>query len=263
MTSLDEAGHDGPARIAASPAAPESGVSDATTLAGLLPRFTLCEVLVACGMMLVVVGALLQVFVVREMQVLVGDFGWGHVPREQVPDGRVYDVVSRILNFAGYALTLSAFFTGMARVRRIAGTALGSRFEYGYGWTVGALFVPIICLFRPWVGLAEIRSSITGAGRTGRPGPVLADNPGGGPTWALAVIFFIGTTVHLGLTFAMTSKIPPGADAFAAWCVQALGLLTAGLVIQTAVYGAFLLYLITLHRPLRRVALSGPTKHPS
>ena len=236
---------------AAGPLYPEGVPTGATEFdsgarAALMRRFTLCEILLVCGVALTLAGTLLQIHYVRLLQALVSEYGWGKVPRELLADGVLIDMATRVLNLAGYAMAISAFFTGMARARRIAGEVLGAGFEYGFGWTVGSLFIPIVCLFRPWVGLAEIRGKFAAAG-----------NSSGGATWALAVATFIGGGADFALSMALKGPTAPSAASFTTWSQNALGIFMAIMAAKGVTYGALILYLITLHRPLRQVTRQG------
>ena len=250
MSTIDDPARDD-AALAAGPLHPAGAPTAAAefesgTRAALMRRFTLCEILLVCGVALALAGTLLQIHYVRLLQALVAEYGWGKVPRELVFDGVRIDLATRVLNLAGYAMAISAFFTGMARARRIAGEVLGARFEYGFGWTVGSLFIPIICLFRPWVGLAEIRGKFASAG-----------NSGDGATWALAVATFIGGGADFVLSMALKGPAVPSAASFVTWSENTLDIFMAITAAKGVTYGALILYLITLHRPLRQVTRQG------
>ncbi len=220
---------------------------DSGARAALMRRFTLCEILLVCGVALVLSGTLLQIHYVRTLQALVAEYGYGKVPRDSLADGVMIDLATRALNLVGYAVAIAAFFTGMARARRIAGEILGARFEYGFGWTVGSIFIPIVCLFRPWVGLAEIRGKFASA-----------DNPSSGATWTLALATFIGGGADFALSLALKAPAAPSTANFVTWSQTTLTIFIGIIVAKGVMYGALILYLLTLHRPLRQVTRQAP-----
>jgi len=60
------------------------------------------------------------------------------------------------------------FLLAMLNARRVA-EAVGIRgWDNSWGWTVGTIFIPIACLFRPWLGFAEIRRAIFASAAAGR-----------------------------------------------------------------------------------------------
>ncbi len=208
----------------------------------LMRRFTLCEILLVCGAAMAIAGMLVQIHYIGVLQALVAEYGWGRIPRAEVADGVAIDMTTRVLSLVGYTMAIAAFFTGMARVRRVAREVLAARFEYGFGWTVGSLFIPIICLFRPWVGLAEIRGKLASIG-----------DSGSGATWTLAAVFLIGNGVDFVLAMSPKGLATRTADGFAS-CSQTMFMLFVTMAIAKVItYGALILYLVTLHRPLYRL----------
>ncbi|MGE0661220.1 MAG: hypothetical protein AB7O63_17110 [Reyranellaceae bacterium] len=71
---------------------------------------------------------------------------------EAAYDSGLWYAVARFLWFT----VLVWLFIGAWQAWRLDWFECGWRYRYGFGWTVGTLFVPILDFVRPWMGLAEI-----------------------------------------------------------------------------------------------------------
>ena len=103
-----------------------------------------------------------------------------------------YDLLANVSLYGGIVAWLAcftAFFAAMYQARRLA-TAVGVRdYSHSFLWTVITLFIPFLNLYRPWVGLDEIRRSVIGTAQTERPS---ADGDMTAFTYALAATIIVG-----------------------------------------------------------------------
>lgn len=97
-------------------------------------------------------------------------YGWNNVPPNAMPFPepaltQLFGILTMITIFSFYA-GLLAFLLAMTAFRRGLEAIVGaSHLRYGWGWTIGSVFIPIWNLYRPWVGYAEVRRMAIAAAR--------------------------------------------------------------------------------------------------
>jgi hypothetical protein len=99
-----------------------------------------------------------QSYLLNRLGSLIKQYGVGHLPTALIPKG---------LELSGTAITATQYIwcLGMLTCLMycfyqtcvVLKTCCGAEMKYPFGWTVGSLFIPIMFLYRPWFGLAEIR----------------------------------------------------------------------------------------------------------
>ena len=125
---------------------------------------------------------------IRILRSAVDRYGWGNVPQEEIPPFDVFDRWGTLIDLAAIALYGVGFLLAMLNARRLA-EAIGIRsWEYRWAWTVATIFIPIACLFRPWLGFAEIRCAIVTSAAAGRAAKANGFSP---YTWVLCIATFV------------------------------------------------------------------------
>jgi uncharacterized membrane protein YhdT len=199
---------------------------------------------------LAVAGNGVQLWFLSRLQTLVATYGWGHVPHGQIGNTHWVLFASIALPISALVLSYSFLFTAMARARRIATEAGVTGYEFGFGWTVGSIFVPFWSLYRPWVGLAEIRDSIFGTLRDGRAGEAWRTERASDASWILAGTQIIGGVLAFAVSFGLRETTPHSAEAFSAWMAAQWQVMVLLLIIEVVLHITRIVYVVTLHRPL-------------
>src|SRR5579883_414155 len=105
------------------------------------------------------------------LQSAVRAYGWGHVPREAIPQTtESYEWLYLGLMLLGNVIWSVAFMVAMASARKTAELLGISGYRWSLQWTLASLFIPGANFVRPWLGFAEIRRSIIGSARRMRVG---------------------------------------------------------------------------------------------
>jgi hypothetical protein len=104
---------------------------------------------------------------IRSLRNAVDRYGWGNVPQEESPPFDVFDRWGTLIDLPAIALYGVGFLLAMLNARRLAEAIGIHSWEYRWGWTVATIFIPIACLFRPWLGFAEIRRAIFASAAAG------------------------------------------------------------------------------------------------
>src|SRR5262249_10217506 len=114
-------------------------------------------------------GPALELWLVSTVGKLLAIYLYGHIPAELL--AAVCETIDYIYSVASVVGTLGiviCLFISM-RYARAAQERVGvTGYKYSFFWTVATIFLPIANLFRPWLGLAEIRrvayvGSLTGS----------------------------------------------------------------------------------------------------
>jgi hypothetical protein len=214
-------------------------------------RFTVCQWIVIVGLAIDLSGIVLQLWVLHQFQDLIQTFGFGHVPRDRMPDGAGIDRLTRVLGIVGVALAFIAFFLAMARARRISQQCGITGYQYGFGWTWGSMFIPVMGLYRPWVGLAEIRKAIFISVRQRRLGNEWTNSAETSyATLALGLCVFIGGGLELIVSRALHQSPPHDAGGFSGWLSGNYSLMVAIMVLRTVKIAPLFIYILTLRGPL-------------
>jgi hypothetical protein len=107
---------------------------------------------------LFVSAILWQASLLHRLGSLVTQYGIDHVPTALIPGGLKPSMIAvtatQYVWYCGIVACLMYCFYQLYLVLR---TCCGAKMKYSFGWTVGSLFIPVVFLYRPWAGLAEIR----------------------------------------------------------------------------------------------------------
>jgi hypothetical protein len=120
--------------------------------------------------------------------------GWGMVPPSalaQLVDVDFYEQASVALLLIGSIF----YFLTVAQPGRILRSAGVQDIKWSNGWTVGGFFIPIVFLYRPWVGLNESEQTIRSAAAKGE-WPRSAIRRFGWRTWLYAITLMIAIAVQ-------------------------------------------------------------------
>jgi hypothetical protein len=130
------------------------------------PRYFIHKAQVATRLLLVALIVFLsaigwQVYLLERVRVLLNQYGYGHVPPELIPSGiEAADGILWILSIGWYIAIIWCTMYAFYQIFRILKTYFQKTMRYSYGWTVASIFIPVMCLIRPWLGLAEIRKKV-------------------------------------------------------------------------------------------------------
>jgi hypothetical protein len=162
------------------------------------------------------------------------------------PPFDVFDRWGTLIDLAAIALYGVGFLLAMLNARRLA-EAIGIRsWEYRWGWTVATIFMPIACLFRPWLGFAEIRCAIVTSAAAGRADKANGFSPF---TWVLC----IATFVCLGIVKIVGGAVdnlaaPSSSDSFYSYVDRFSSSLLTMAAAQAVMLATMLTYLLTIRR---------------
>lgn len=177
--------------------------------------------------------------------------GWGNVPLDQFPvdPGKFDDTVTGIaaLSSIFYLFGTIAFLYGMGTARKIIVRLLGpNALHFGWGWTVGSLFIPIWMLYRPWAGFGEIRQAITHMAKQGVADMSWKQTGTSVATVWLGAIVIIGSSVSKGLE-RQAEKAAAGEVTLSSFADSVQTIEIGGLC-DTAAAIAIIVYALTLSR---------------
>ena len=97
---------------------------------------------------------------------LVAIYGWGHVPPASLPISiNSADNIAEALSMFGLPAAFGMVVMGMLYARKCAEAVGISGYHWTSRWTIISLFIPFLCLVRPWLGFGEIRRSIVASHR--------------------------------------------------------------------------------------------------
>lgn len=124
----------------------------------LLKKATVASALIAV-LWIIFSGCLLwRIYLLSEVGRLVEEYGFGHVPKSEIPSGLdIVDTWTFALSLIWQIGILSCVFYCFYQIYVVIRTQNRKELKYGFGWTVGSIFIPFINFYRPWVGLGEIR----------------------------------------------------------------------------------------------------------
>lgn len=182
----------------------------------------------------------------RSLRSAVDRYGWGNVPQEEIPPFDLFERWGTLIDLTAIALYGVGFLVAMLNARRLA-EAIGIRsWNYGWGWTVGTIFVPIACLFRPWLGFAEIRRAIFA---TAAAGQATKDDEFSVFTLILGAAFFIcgGIGNFLGAAVDQLTS-PSSPHSFYDYVDQFSHLVLTMAAVQAVLLVMMLIYLLTIRR---------------
>src|SRR5262245_9752443 len=198
------------------------------------------------GMAAVAVTDVTVLWFFRKLRSAVERYGWGNVPPEEIPPFDFFDKWGTPIDLGAVALYGVGFLLAMLNARRLA-EAIGIRsWNHGWGWTVGTLFIPIACLFRPWLGFAEIRRAIIDSAAAGR---ATKSNEFSAFTLILGITFFVGGGIVNAMGNAANGLTAPTSPAsFYGYVDQASHMLVTMAAVQAVMFAITLTYLLTIRR---------------
>ena len=198
------------------------------------------------GVAAITVTDVVVIWFFHRLRGAVDRYGWGNVPVEEIPPFEFFDRWGLAIDWAAVAIYGVGFLVAMWSARRLA-EAVGIRsWEYRWVWTVVTIFIPIACLFRPWLGFAEIRRAIFACVATGRP------SRGEGFS-AFTLILGLVTFVCWGIIKVASAAAdqvaePSSAAEFYSHVDRATHLLLTIAAAQGGLLATLLAYLLTLRR---------------
>jgi hypothetical protein len=131
-------------------------------------------------------------------------YGWGAIPPEMFPiepaqfESR-FNTISNI-QIAAWLVALITMLCVLGFARNTLRALVGPQgLQYGFFWTVATLFIPIVGLYRPWVGFGEIKRTAANICFKGVVSPTSSQ---GGFSWVtvlLAITLLAGGGVLQGI----------------------------------------------------------------
>jgi len=125
-------------------------------------------------------------------------YGWGAIPPAEfpLPPAKIentFDILADIQTIA-FAVGGIAFLVSISKIRGGMEALLGKQaFFYGWGWTIGSIFIPFVFFYRPWVGFAELRRAVRGIASRRRVSLEWKTDGVSGDTLILAATFIAGS----------------------------------------------------------------------
>lgn len=158
----------------------------------------ICNIVSAAGLAVCALISIYSAWFYLKISSLGHQYGWGAIPRDAFPiaperiEGS-FEVLSMI-SIAAFVIGGVAFLLSVSKIRHGLEALLGKgAFSYGWGWTIGAIFIPIVGLYRPWVGFAELRKAVKGLDHRKRISLEWKSDAAGGDTIVLALSFIVGS----------------------------------------------------------------------
>ena len=220
---------------------------------GLIRRYRVCLWIAIAAVLALLIGDALPLSAVHDFRQVLAHYGAGNAPPEELPDLDMFMGVGALFTILGFLLILSTFFLAMARARRIAKAVGIEGFDHSIGWTIGTFFIPILNLYRPWIGLAEIRNAVVLSSRFRQSGDEWKNHEGPtGATWALGAAAIVLPAVSRQFD---TSKLPDpqSAGEVGPWIDAQWNLTLIGSAIELVWAIAFIVYLRALYGPLKQL----------
>ena len=134
-------------------------------------QIRVCIWIILGGTALDVVGDLVDLATMARLRAVVATHGWGRVPAEALEGIVPPSAVPLFLALGGIAAAVTTGFVCWYAYKLSDSLGL-RRPEYSAGWTIAALYLPLIVLWRPWQGLSALRESLSL--HAGRPLPGVA-----------------------------------------------------------------------------------------
>lgn len=216
-------------------------------------------IMVAFGALELLVG-LYSVWFYFTIAALGRDYGWGNIPPEAFPVEataieplfNALDIIQRIC----FVLVGVAFFYALTQHRRsLEGLMSGSPFRFGWGWTIGSLFIPFWNFYRPWVGFAEVRRAAFGIAARQRVSLEWKSDGFSAATLALGLGYFLGSIALQAM--AKTAEGIAAKSDFGLDAVESLrDLLMLDLGIRIFILGLLIWYLRSTGAALKKIDAS-------
>lgn len=155
-----------------------------------------------------------------------------------------------------------AFLCAMGQGRFVAESCAVPAMRHSLGWTIGSVIIPLLNLWRPWIGFSEIRRAVLGVAASGRPAML---EPPSGATLLLAIVFIGGSAGLRALDRQIDQLRPPSDQAsYLAFASSGESLLQASLLVCLLIYATMFIYLFTIRQAAIAIdrASTGPARLP-
>jgi hypothetical protein len=198
----------------------------------------------------------------RRIEAAILQYGWGNVPASEL---WLLGVASQYGVLSDYILPLVAvvaFLCAMGQGRFVAQACAVRDMRHSLGWTIGSLIIPLLNLWRPWIGFSEIRRAVLGVAASGR--PVMLEPPSGA-TLLLAIVFVGGNGALRALGREVDRLQQPSDQAsYLAFAGTGESLLQVSLLVCLLIYATMLIYLFTIRQAAAAIdrAGTGPARLP-
>jgi len=99
-----------------------------------------------------------QIYNYGQLKTLLQQYGFAKIPPAELPIGVEYsDSVVLVCSAVWFIAILVCLFYSFSQLYLILKTTLKKKMHYTYRMTVVSTLIPLFNLYRPWVGLSEIR----------------------------------------------------------------------------------------------------------
>ena len=130
-------------------------------MARIIPNdFRSCEHLIIAGLTLVIAPSLINLWILHTLIPAFADVLRHPRFSALIHDKIIIRLILDVLPALGTVMALTGFWGALLSARRTAEQAGLTGYSWRFDWTVGAFFVPLLNLYRPWVGLGELRRSV-------------------------------------------------------------------------------------------------------
>ena len=198
-------------------------VPEITNPTYLIYKATIANRLLIIFLAILLSAILSQLYLLDQIHSLVTQYGLGQVPEQLMPAWSGFtDSVLEIISFCWYFVLLACLMYCFYQLNLILRGYFRETMKYSFGWTVGSMFIPFVCLYRPWVGLAEIRKKIF-VKRFNIPKSFDMS------TLYFAVVFFIGVLSVKGVSIEMENLVKKDVTPEFYTTATSLSLLYAGI----------------------------------
>lgn len=128
-----------------------------------LHKAELANRVLAVATIALIVGFGWRMYLFEQVRDLARLYGWGSIPASSLPGGlQVADTIILVSGYIWFALLWICMMCCYYEVFVVLRERFAQQFRYSFVVTVGSIFIPIIGLFRPWLGLGEIRRNMIG-----------------------------------------------------------------------------------------------------
>ena len=165
---------------------------------------TFVTVVVVFGIQILLMAT--YVFLNYSTQGALSQYGWGNVPPENLSAFIWFSDHIEAMLLVGVVLGLAAFLLLIYRAAKTL-SILEVKQNFGAGLTVGSLFIPFLCFYRPWAGLGEVRNTLRDT-LSERRLPDAGITGANGETVIYAIAFFVYATIDKVIAVWAFSLVP-------------------------------------------------------
>lgn len=171
---------------------------------------------IMAGFFLLFSGSIIwQIYIYGQLKTLLQQYGFGKIPASALPVGVEYtDSVVFICSVVWFFSIFVCLFYSFSQLYIILETTLKKKMYYTYRMTALSTLIPLFNLYRPWVGLSEIRKEFISR-RSGR---------ATGRDYATGVfaVFLITSLILVVRTLSYVSLITKSTEAYTGGLFDAL-----------------------------------------